>query len=264
MALLGNYTVYAKTCGRNYGGATTAAVRSNFGTSGSIRNRFTASDWDRHSGTPQGNTFGAWLLPRAAGGLSARLTGTASTTFAGTGGRNGTATIEGTSSVTAAGQLVVSAVATIAGTATVAANVVASLAAVATINGLSDASAVLLAKGWAVATIAGEGACALTSYATGELAAEITPYTELSPQNLAAAVWAATQGDNDDDGTMGEALAFAHVMLRNKMVTDPATGTITVYDTDGTTVLYVADLFQDAAGLTPYTGAGAERRERLE
>lgn len=38
---------------------------------------------------------------------------------------------------------------------------------------------------------------------------------------------------------------------------------MTVYDVDGTTVLYVADLFQDAAGATPYAGAGAERRERF-
>ena len=64
-------------------------------------------------------------------------------------------------------------------------------------------------------------------------------------------------------GTMGEALAVAHLLLRNKTITDPAAGTITVYDTDGTTVLFVADLFEDAAGTTAYTGAGAERRERL-
>ena len=63
---------------------------------------------------------------------------------------------------------------------------------------------------------------------------------------------------------MGEAVNVAHLLLRNKTITDPAAGTITIYDTDGTTVLFVADLWQDAAGTIAYTGTGAERRERLE
>lgn len=52
-------------------------------------------------------------------------------------------------------------------------------------------------------------------------------------------------------------------ILRNKMITDPVSGSITVYDDDGTTVLLSADIFQDAAGTIPYAGSGAERRERL-
>jgi hypothetical protein len=52
-------------------------------------------------------------------------------------------------------------------------------------------------------------------------------------------------------------------ILRNKMITDPVGGTITVYDDDGTTVLLSANIFQDAAGTIPYAGQGAERRERL-
>lgn len=53
-------------------------------------------------------------------------------------------------------------------------------------------------------------------------------------------------------------------ILRNKLVTDPATGTMRLYDDDGTTLLLEADVFQDADGTTPYQGQGAERRERLE
>jgi hypothetical protein len=53
-------------------------------------------------------------------------------------------------------------------------------------------------------------------------------------------------------------------ILRNKMITDPATGTMRLYDDDGTTLLLEADVFQDADGTTPYQGQGAERRERLE
>jgi hypothetical protein len=47
-------------------------------------------------------------------------------------------------------------------------------------------------------------------------------------------------------------------------VTDPNTGLMTVYDTDGSTPLLTAALYQDAAGSTPYQGQGAERREMLE
>lgn len=52
-------------------------------------------------------------------------------------------------------------------------------------------------------------------------------------------------------------------ILRNKMITDPATGTLTVFDDDSTTPLLSANIFKDAAGTTPYNGTGAERRERL-
>ena len=53
-------------------------------------------------------------------------------------------------------------------------------------------------------------------------------------------------------------------VLVNKTITDPATGVMTVYAADGSTVLFRAHVFQDAAGTMPYAGNGAERRERLE
>jgi hypothetical protein len=36
------------------------------------------------------------------------------------------------------------------------------------------------------------------------LSGDITPFTELSPQNLATAVWAAVAADNRDPNSMGE------------------------------------------------------------
>ena len=51
--------------------------------------------------------------------------------------------------------------------------------------------------------------------------------------------------------------------LTNKMITDPVTGRITIYEDDGITELVAGDLFEDAAGTQPYRGQGAERRERL-
>lgn len=51
---------------------------------------------------------------------------------------------------------------------------------------------------------------------------------------------------------------------RNKMITDPDTGILTVYDADGVTPLVSGNIFEDKDGLIPYRGKGAERREKLE
>lgn len=52
-------------------------------------------------------------------------------------------------------------------------------------------------------------------------------------------------------------------LLRNKVVTDPATGIMTVYADDNTTVLYTANVYEDVAGTMPFDGTGANRRDRL-
>ena len=63
--------------------------------------------------------------------------------------------------------------------------------------------------------------------------------------------------------TQDARLATLEKLLRNKMITDPSTGVLTVFDDDGATPLLTANIFKDAAGTTPYDGTGAERRERL-
>jgi hypothetical protein len=121
------------------------------------------------------------------------------------------------------------------------------------------------------------------------MVANVTPFTDLSPENLATAVWNALAASYDDGGTMGEKLnaagtagdpwtaeldgyaegtagdiiAMIAALLRNKTVTDPATGVMTVYADNGLDVLFEADIFEDAAGSEAYVGAGVNRRERL-
>ncbi len=124
------------------------------------------------------------------------------------------------------------------------------------------------------------------------LTGSITPFTELSPQNLAASVWSALTGDYDAAGTFGAAMAAAgsagdpwsttlpgaytdeqagaiiylvQQLLRNKVKTDPASGTMTVYDDDGVSILFTAPIFNDAHGADPYDGtAGINLKDRLE
>lgn len=52
-------------------------------------------------------------------------------------------------------------------------------------------------------------------------------------------------------------------IMKNKFITDPTTGTLTVFDDDGTTVLLQANIYEDAAASQAYRGRGVERRERL-
>lgn len=60
-----------------------------------------------------------------------------------------------------------------------------------------------------------------------------------------------------------EKMSVAHAILRNKTVTNPATGVMTVYDVDGVTPLYTANLYENSSTSQAYRGQGAERRERL-
>lgn len=83
------------------------------------------------------------------------------------------------------------------------------------------------------------------------------------PASIAAAVWSRSANLHTGDTTMGGALNLARAILRNKTITDPVAGTITIFDDDNTTVLYTASLWEDAAGTQGYRGQGAERRERL-
>lgn len=75
---------------------------------------------------------------------------------------------------------------------------------------------------------------------------------------VADAVWGHASAINLIDRA-----SIAAAILRNKTVTDPVTGLMTVYTDDGVTPMLVAQLFEDAAGTQPYRGQGAEYRGRL-
>ena len=79
-----------------------------------------------------------------------------------------------------------------------------------------------------------------------------------SASEVANAVWAHTSA-----GDLLSKVDLAQIILRNKTVTDPQTGTMTVFAEDGITPLLTASLFEDAAGTVSYRGQGAEYRGRL-
>lgn len=59
------------------------------------------------------------------------------------------------------------------------------------------------------------------------------------------------------------ALALLKKLQTNKLITDPVTGVITIYDDDDTTPLVSGNIYEDAAATQPYRGRGSERRNKL-
>lgn len=58
-------------------------------------------------------------------------------------------------------------------------------------------------------------------------------------------------------------LVIIEKLARNKMVTNPSTGLLTIYDDDGVTVLFSGTVYEDVAQTIPYRGQGAQVRSRL-
>lgn len=144
------------------------------------------------AGIPNGHlTPSAWVLPRKPGEMSAfvntlaTLTGTASGAL----GVNGTASSTITFSQTASLQLVVSAVGSASITLTGSADLLGYLLATGSTSiSMTEGVSTLSALG----NISGNSPVSVTSSATsradGFMAGDITPYTTLSPENLANAV----------------------------------------------------------------------------
>lgn len=99
--------------------------------------------------------------------------------------------------------------------------------------------------------------------ARANMAVTVSIGSRPSPDDITQAIWN-RQAQEMAPGSIGEMLALAAKLLRNKTVTDPDTGVMTVYADDGDDVLLAADIFADVDGVVPYDGNGVNRRERFE
>ena len=61
----------------------------------------------------------------------------------------------------------------------------------------------------------------------------------------------------------GQELQTLRKLMQNKMVTDPITGIMTIYEDDSATVLLRGNIFEDVLAAQIYRGRGIERRDRL-
>lgn len=214
MALKQNTTGLAALPLRQIGGSI-SGVRSMWGRT-EIRNQSIGQGIPtRLAGVPAGHLApSSWVLPYRAGAMSAFTsvvvqfaTGTPTIVA----GRN----IDGGAAISfvvgpSDGQLVVSAVGStsidFSGSATLAGALSAS-------GGTQISFAVPNATLGAIVDALGNAAITWTQAATpsaiGHMSGDITPFTELSPQNLAAAVWQAMAAEYNASGTMGNKLNFA-------------------------------------------------------
>jgi len=116
----------------------------------------------------------------------------------------------------------------------------------------------------AAVVIGGVGSAALGPLrGRGRVLLPVSIGSRPSADDVAQAVWGSRFAPFSDPESFGMLLKVAAAILRNRTVTDPTTGSMTVYADDDTTPLLSADLWQDAAGTVPYSGSGAERRDRL-
>lgn len=202
MALRCNGNQFASS-GMQYFGATAllsaipSTHHSNFAQTGRRRN-LTAGEGITSElvGIPSGYRHpGAWMLPQRAGALSSHnnTQGSSTATLSLAEGRNIAATSAGIGAASATLQLVVSMVGTGDGSASVTGNINAALGLSASGAGSTTDSATATAAGWLAGSSAGSCTATLTRYATGRLYGSISPFTDLSPENLAAAVIAAAQ-----------------------------------------------------------------------
>lgn len=192
-------------------GGTTQGDRGNFQQAGRRRNRF--GTFSHLAAQPRGYLAPvAWTLPDVAGDMASvnAITGAGSISGATiAGGVNLTSDLTGTGSISAELGLIVELVAALAGIGTASGTLTGTIEAAASLAGSSSVTALLGALAGMVADLTGSGTVAATATATGALSADITSGGELTPGNLAAAVWNAVAAEFDRSGSMGELMNAA-------------------------------------------------------
>jgi len=246
MALIGNYSVILKSPTRFRGGTTVSGDRANFNNSSSARNMYVGSDINKKNAVPNGYLPpGSWIIPFTAGGMASYtdLTSlcaiTSGNLAAGMNISSDTASLTGvisvssavcdligtlTSSVTGLGTLapstlfgVLSASVAITGLGLITNSALGLLAFnTASITGVIAVTNGNLSNAALLAIASLTGSVSITNgdlRALANLTSDILPYTELSPQALADAVWGKSLVDELDSGTYGKLIKQIKAMI---------------------------------------------------
>lgn len=222
MALYPNGQHMSRVAGRHFGGATAAVGGSGAGFDTVLRtqrgdrlNRFVGEEYSPTASTPDGYGMQAMVPPITAGSMAAlrrvvEFSGDGANLLQG-GPMEGSAPV---ASITADGGL--SLVVSLDGTAAVVTLSGDGLVLSLTIGMDGTGSMTLTGSGGLSMIVPFEGSGSVaaltgTSDLRGLLSmeGEWTPFTALSPEGLAAAVWGAVATANNDAGTMGEKLNLA-------------------------------------------------------
>lgn len=219
MALIGNQSVLNKSLAVfRHGTATAGAFAGNNRTNRVKLNRskfFTANE---KSSYPEGYNIGGAIFPALVPGALA-----STTRIGGEGGISAVAlrvklsedVMEGVGAISSASLAVIlPASSALSGSGSITATALAVSGVSAAVSGSGSITAALKVTVPVASSLA--GSCSLTPAltGTGRLEAEITPYTELSPENLATAVWA-TDPTGADAGTVADELLRARKAAEN-------------------------------------------------
>jgi hypothetical protein len=212
--LIGNYSVLNKSPGRAFGGSTVSDSKGNWGKSGAARGRFYPADVATNPnykyGTPNGyRPPYSWVIAQKDGGMASNtiINGEGLLTISSlAGGKAAVATLSGSGTISSAAlALIVSAVAMLSGSGAISSAPLVGIANMAaTLAGDGDLTGSLKAIGKLIATVNGNGGFTATLKGTGNMVASITPFTTLSPENLASSVWNSLVEDYETSGTMGQ------------------------------------------------------------
>lgn len=206
MGLLGNYNVLQKSCGNFSSGTSVSEVRSNYNKAGKSRNYYLGA-FDKLCAIPNGYTMpDSWVMPITEGGVSLYdgmgLDIAIALSIAGGVAAQSDISFE-LDITSAAGGLIVAAAADLIMTLTADATIIGKLQAAADLSVSASVVAGLTALGSAIADLSITLDPSATIRALGNVSADITSLTELSPENLAAAVWNSIAAAFNDPGTMG-------------------------------------------------------------
>jgi hypothetical protein len=235
---------------------------------------------------------GAWRLPTQAGEMACRIEASGDVTGTALLGKLMVAALTANGALSGTASLIINMIAALTGSGAVSgtaalrlnmlADIIASGDVTATMTGIANLTADLQCDGDIDATIMGIGymyaditsagdvltAAAVAAAVWDEvLANHLTPGSTGAALNAAGSAgdpWITTLPGTYSASQAGGILYIIRQILKNKQKTDPATGVMTVYEDDGSTVLFTANVYNDADGATPYDGsAGINRRDEL-
>lgn len=236
MALIGNHSVLNKSCAKFFSGTATAGAyagnnRSNFKKISHLRSRDIY--WPKKVSLPYGYNVGeAFIISVSSGGLSSftNISGVGDLSGSGKSVRLSISSMSGTGTISTANlALLVPSTAALSGTGSLVAALTAASGAIASLSGTGTISASLKATIPITASLSGSGSVSANLKGYGSLEADITPFTELSPQSLASAVLA---GEIEDGYDLQASLRLILSALAGELSGAPGT-TITIQNVNG-------------------------------
>lgn len=269
MALIGNRSVIHKSPMHWFSGTTLSGDRNNFNTSGMVVSRFTGGVSKVFGASPSGHLPpSCWVMPMKPGGISSfTLCVGAALAFAGGAmGVNLSGNCSGECSAVAVGGLVSSANGMADGLCVVSGSLSGAADVSGSAQGACSVVAIAGALAWLSGACSGDCGASAQSSAIGAMSGSVTPFTELSPEGLAGAVWGAELPGPYPDGTAGAMVSdigFMMKILRNKreITKTGLDWRLVVYDDDGFTPILSKVLLDVNGGAISDLSAGVLARE---